>query len=220
MTAEVLTLSAVTRSQFDPNARKTARFESEHAQEKTVRRADLLICRGNGNIGLVGRARRPTADMPDVAFPDTMIGASFDLNRVDLTFLEYLWDSDVVRGQVEQSARSTNGTHKINQGMVERIEIPLPSIGEQRRMRRYWTRPTRSSPSAAKPSASSTPSPKPSSSTCSATPSRTRSSGLPSERFAEVVGHPVGHHEGTQDRRVPLADVPYLAVGQRAGWLT
>ena len=132
VTGEVLTLSAVTGPRFDPTARKTARFESEHASEKTVRSADLLICRGNGNLGLVGRARRPAADMPDVAFPDTMMGASFDRGRVDLTFLEYLWDSQVVRDQVEKLARSTNGTHKINQGMVEGIEIPLPPIEEQR----------------------------------------------------------------------------------------
>jgi type I restriction enzyme, S subunit len=131
---EVLTLAAVTGGRFDANARKAAKFVSDHAPEKTVRRDDLLICRGNGNIGLVGQARRAWVDMPDVAFPDTMIGASFDAARVDLGYVEYLWGSRIVRGQIEKMARSTNGTLKINQGMVEGIEIPLPPIEEQRRI--------------------------------------------------------------------------------------
>lgn len=132
--AEVLTLSAVTGDAFDERARKTAKFASPHPTEKTVRSRDLLICRGNGNIRLVGRARRPPLDLPDVAFPDTVIGATFDTTQVDLRYVEYVWDSQLVRSQIEEMARSTNGTHKVNQSMIEAVKVPLPPIEEQRRI--------------------------------------------------------------------------------------
>ena len=52
--ADVLTLSAITRGDFDARARKTDTFASLHAPDKVVRKGLHLICRGNGNPELVG----------------------------------------------------------------------------------------------------------------------------------------------------------------------
>lgn len=131
---EVLTLSAITGGMFRPDARKLAPFRSAHAADKTVKRSELLICRGNGNIELVGRACRPSRDMPTVAFPDTMIAARLDPSRVDLDYMEHVWRSRPVRDQIHTLARSTNGTHKINQTMIQGIQVPLPPVDEQRRI--------------------------------------------------------------------------------------
>lgn len=131
--AKVLTLSAITGSAFARSAVKESTFSSELPDDKTVSADDFLICRGNGNLALVGRAKFPHSTLPSVAFPDTMIAARCDGDQVGRAFLEHIWDGSFVRRQLESLARTTNGTYKVNQTMLESIEIPMPPIDLQRR---------------------------------------------------------------------------------------
>lgn len=123
---KVLTLSAITRGSFDPTAVKDAPFAEEASDEKLVNTLDFLICRGNGNLGMVGRAHFPTQIFQDTVFPDTMIAARVDEKRIVPQFLETFWSTKNVRRQIESVARTTNGTYKVNQGMLEAIEVLVP----------------------------------------------------------------------------------------------
>jgi type I restriction enzyme S subunit len=71
--------------------------------------------------------------MADTAFPDTMIAARCDSNLVARGFLNHLWDGELVRRQLEGAARTTNGTFKINQTMIESVQVPCPPVELQRR---------------------------------------------------------------------------------------
>lgn len=126
--AHVLTLSAVTGESFNSAAAKEATFDFLPPPGKRVSSLDLLICRGNGNLGLVGKGYFPRADMPETAFPDTMIAARVDPAKINTRFLEHLWQTRLVRGQIESLARTTNGTFKVNQQMLESIELPDPPM--------------------------------------------------------------------------------------------
>lgn len=132
VSAKVLTLSAVTGSGFDGSAFKFSTFNSVPPAGQSVSSQDLLICRGNGNLGLVGRGYFAPHALPDVTFPDTIIAATVDLDRCDKAFLEHVWNTRMVRFQIESAARTTNGTFKINQTMLREIEFPLPDLGRQR----------------------------------------------------------------------------------------
>jgi type I restriction enzyme S subunit len=70
--------------------------------------------------------------MPDTLFPDTIIGARPDQDRIHPAYLETLWSTQYVRGQLEKVARTTNGTHKINQKKTRNIELRLPPMEVQR----------------------------------------------------------------------------------------
>jgi type I restriction enzyme S subunit len=131
--ARVLTLSAITRGVFDVSSSKLAPFVAAPPNEKRVCSKDFLICRGNGNLSMVGRARFPSCDTPDCVFPDTMIAARIKPEMICKEFLEAVWESPALRKQIEASARTTNGTHKINQGVIEEMEIPLPPLSVQQR---------------------------------------------------------------------------------------
>lgn len=126
--ADVLTLSAITGRAFDPSAVKRSTFTRSHSVSNTVSSEDFLICRGNGNLSLVGRGRFPDKTESHIAFPDTMIAARCDQRRIGRQYLELLWNGPLVRRQLESLARTTNGTYKINQTMIESVEIPLPPI--------------------------------------------------------------------------------------------
>lgn len=130
--AKVLTLSAITGSGFDSSALKTSTFQSPPPPDQSVDTNDFLICRGNGNSQLVGKGYFPTSPMSDVTFPDTMIAARILPDRVERAFLQYVWNSNAVRRQVESLARTTNGTFKVNQTMLEGITFIAPPISLQR----------------------------------------------------------------------------------------
>jgi len=129
---EVLTLSAITQGKFDTSAKKLAKFGIEPPRDKMVRSSDFLVCRGNGNLNLVGRGKFPDQDLENVLFPDTMIGVPVDLSIIQKDYLEIIWESESARTHIEQRARTTNGTHKINQKSLGDIPIMLPDITLQK----------------------------------------------------------------------------------------
>lgn len=120
---KVLTLSAITGEKFDCSAKKSGKFQTLPPARQRVTRRDFLICRGNGNRQLVGRGLFPDQDMRSTAFPDTIIAGRIDEAVVQREFLETIWNG---------SARTTNGTFKVNQGVLEGVQIMLPSFEAQK----------------------------------------------------------------------------------------
>lgn len=125
-TAKVLTLSAITGSAFDSSAWKISTFQSPPPSDQSVDERDFLICRGNGNIRLVGKGYFPSHRMADVTFPDTVIAARISPTQIERDFLQHVWNSTAVRRQIQSAARTTNGTFKVNQTILERISFVLP----------------------------------------------------------------------------------------------
>lgn len=130
--AKVLTLSAITGNAFNSTSIKTSTFLSLPPEAQSVCENDLLICRGNGNMSLVGKGYFPPQSMPNVTFPDTVIAATIHQDLVDRKFIEHVWNSALVRRQIESSARTTNGTLKVNQTALERTTVLYPPIESQR----------------------------------------------------------------------------------------
>ena len=129
----VLTLSAITGSRFDFSAKKGARFVKAPASSQMLSVDTFLICRGNGNKRLVGTGAFPDRCSDEVCFPDTMIGVTVDAQNMTASYLENVWSSQRVRRQIERGARTTNGTHKVNQQLLSSIALPLPPLDLQHR---------------------------------------------------------------------------------------
>ena len=128
----VLTLTSVTQGQFDPTYYKEGMFDIPPPQDKLVSSKDFYICRGNGNKSLVGVGVFSETDRPDLIFPDTVIAATVDFSKICLPYLFYAWRMPNARQQIEKGAKTTNGTYKINQKLIESIEIPLPPLSAQK----------------------------------------------------------------------------------------
>ena len=142
--AKVLTLSAITRGHFDCEEWKEGLFSAEPPQEKRVRESEFYICRGNGNRSLVGAGEFSNTSRPDLVFPDTVIAARLDDEKVCGEYLRYAWRLPSVRRQLETRARTTNGTYKINQQVVLTTEIPLPPLSLQREFSAFADRVAKS----------------------------------------------------------------------------
>ncbi len=129
---QVLTLSSVTGERFNRRGVKEGRFSTLPGTDKLVRSGDFLICRGNGNLFLVGRGHFPPGDLTPAVFPDTIIAAGIDLRLLDPAFFESLWASSLVRRQIEQKARTTSGIFKVNQAMLKETSVIVPPFGLQK----------------------------------------------------------------------------------------
>ncbi len=128
---EVLTLSAITGGRFDFAAKKTARFNRQPSPAQKLNTDTFLICRGNGNMKLVGTGAYPDRSSSLVCFPDTMIGVAVSPNIMAPAYLQNVWRTRRVRRQIERGARTTNGTHKVNQRVLSSIVFPVPPLGPQ-----------------------------------------------------------------------------------------
>lgn len=95
---------------------------------------DFLISRGNGSIRLVGIGGLVPDNAPPVAFPDTLIRARVDRSRLRPEFLRLIWNSKIVRRQLESQARTTAGIYKVNQTMIGGVLFPTPSPEDQDRL--------------------------------------------------------------------------------------
>jgi type I restriction enzyme S subunit len=122
----VYTLSAITGDHFR-EIHKEDSFSQIHKKYFPTQN-DFLLCRGNGNLSLVGKGYFFPAVSTDVIFPDTIIAASIQPDVINRAFLEALWKTTFIRRQIENNARTTNGAHKINQRVIEELTVIKPPI--------------------------------------------------------------------------------------------
>lgn len=128
---KVLTLSAITRGSFKASEAKTANFSRLPAADQVVKSGQFLICRGNGNRALVGAGVAVHEIAESLIFPDTVIACEPDPGSLLLGFLEVAWHQAAVRAQIDAGARTTNGTYKINQRVIEELMLPVPPMHAQ-----------------------------------------------------------------------------------------
>ncbi|NUK19675.1 restriction endonuclease subunit S [Streptomyces lunaelactis] len=130
----VLRLTALRPEGVDLAEHKGGAWTAAEAAPFLVTAGDFLLCRGNGSRRLVGRGAMVRSNPISVAFPDTMIRVRVDARLIDSRYLENIWESALVRTQIEKAARTTAGIYKINQAVLEGITLPLPPLDEQRRI--------------------------------------------------------------------------------------
>lgn len=129
--AKVLTLSAITQGSFDESAWKEGAFKNDPSLDKRVSGGCYYVCRGNGNRSLVGTGEFAPSSIPDLVFPDTMIEVRVKQGEVLPAYLTIAWKQPFTRDQIERSAKTTNGTYKINQKALGEVEIPVPPLSLQ-----------------------------------------------------------------------------------------
>ena len=127
----VLRLTAIKNDKLDLMESKNGDWERKDALRYLVQKGDFLLARGNGSKRLVGRGGLVTDLERDIAYPDTMIRLRVNPSVIGEYFFSFVWNSRIVRRQIECAARTTAGIYKINQGHVTNFVLPLCSLSEQ-----------------------------------------------------------------------------------------
>lgn len=128
----VLRLSAITGAALNDRDIKDGDWGPEEAELFRVRQGDFFVSRGNGSLDLVGRASFADDQVGEVAFPDTMIRVTFACRQLVRTrFVAAIWNSQFIRRQITECAKTSAGIYKINQLDLRGIVMPVPPIAEQ-----------------------------------------------------------------------------------------
>ena len=129
----VLRLTALQDGQINQNEFKAGAWTEQEAEPFLIREGDFFVSRGNGSIKLVGLGGIVGPVQAPVAYPDTLIRLRLHPD-VALNFFAQVWNSATIRQQVESTARTTAGIHKVNQQDISMCTVPLPPLAEQHRI--------------------------------------------------------------------------------------
>jgi len=132
----VLRLTALAGERVRLSERKGGAWDEGSARPFLVERGDVLVSRGNGSLRLVARGALVAEDPDPVAFPDTMIRVRPRPEAISPDYLVLVWNSRLVRQQIEAIARTTAGIYKVNQRQLGQIELPVVPIDVQMRLLR------------------------------------------------------------------------------------
>ena len=130
---EVLKISAATRGQFNPEERKYAFDVPRYRQEFDLRAGDVLMCRTNGTLAMVGMSALVEADMPNLIFPDKLIRVRCKANTLPAYFWK-LAQMGFARSQIEAAARTAVGNYAIGSDDIWALRFPLPPLPVQQAM--------------------------------------------------------------------------------------
>lgn len=129
--AAVLRLTCLKNGRIDLTERKVGAWSEKEARRFFVAKGDFLVSRGNGSLSLVGRGGLVEETPNHVAYPDTLIRIRVRPSVLSTSFLRTIWNSSIIRKQIEAAAHTTAGIWKISQGDIEKFVLPVPSLPEQ-----------------------------------------------------------------------------------------
>lgn len=127
----VLRLTALKGEKLDLSEYKNGAWNRSEALPYLVEEGDFYVARGNGSKKLVGLGSLASNVTFETAFPDTMIRLRLDLGVVASGYFGRVWNSRILRDQIEEAARTTAGIYKINQDHISGFVFPLCSPAEQ-----------------------------------------------------------------------------------------
>ncbi|MGC4874970.1 restriction endonuclease subunit S [Micromonospora sp. DT43] len=127
----VLRLTALKADGVDLKEHKEGAWSADEARPFLVEHGDFLVSRGNGSLRLVARGALVLDKPFAVAYPDTLIRVRIDPGQMLPQFLSAVWNSPLVRRQIEAVARTTAGIYKVNQRQLEAIVLPAPKLDDQ-----------------------------------------------------------------------------------------
>jgi len=132
-----LRLSALRDGKIDCLDSKPIPVNENEVVQYQVKDKDVFIVRGNGSKYLVGRAGMIRKALQGIIFPDLFIRVPLDTKIILPEFFVAWWNSKAMRDIIEESAKTTSGIWKINQGHIASFSIPLPGLEEQHRIVAY-----------------------------------------------------------------------------------
>lgn len=131
----MLRLAALRAVTVDFSQSKGGDWNGDDRALLLAERGDLLVGRVNGSLSLVGEGALVEEPPTPTAFPDTMIRVRVRDSVIDPRYLAHLWNSSVMRRQIEARARRGSAAiYQINQRDLTDVLIPLPDPAEQRRI--------------------------------------------------------------------------------------
>lgn len=132
----ILRISAVRPMHLDLGDLRYSGQDAESLREadRLALPGDLLFTRYNGNPDHVGACAAIPESAPLLTYPDKLIRVRVNRQVVDSRFVEFAFSWAHTRALVRRHAKTTAGQVGIAGGELKKIVIPMPPLGEQRRI--------------------------------------------------------------------------------------
>lgn len=133
-TYAVLRIPNVARGFIDVSEMKYADLAPREASVLALRRGDLLIVRTNGNPEICGQSAVFNELGGRWAFASYLLRLRTQPSVLEPTYLWTYLRSAAGRKQLSANIRTSAGNYNLSAGGLEALQVPLPSVEEQRRI--------------------------------------------------------------------------------------
>ncbi|MQA35726.1 restriction endonuclease subunit S [Modestobacter roseus] len=99
----------------------------------SLRKGDLLVVEGNGSPSQIGRAAVWDGSIDDCVHQNHLIRVRPGSDVLP-SYLGLVWNSPRSRDRLTELASSSSGLHTLSVSKLKRVDIPVPPLGEQRRI--------------------------------------------------------------------------------------
>lgn len=127
----VLRIPNVVKGVIDLSNLKYADLSNQEFGNLELKSEDILVIRSNGSKSLVGRSAILPDNFNGYCFAGYLIRIRLDKRRSLPKYLNYFFQSGVLRNQIEFKAKSTSGVHNINSKELGELDINLFDLNHQ-----------------------------------------------------------------------------------------
>lgn len=130
----VLRIPNIVEGVLDLKYLKYSEFKADEIQRLRVQQGDLLVCRSNGSLGLVGKSAVVNDLKGTCVFASYLIRLRPAISEILPEYLNFVLASPIGRTKIEEKARTTAGQYNVNLEMLRSIPVPLPPFEEMGRI--------------------------------------------------------------------------------------
>lgn len=130
----VLRIPNVVKGYIDSNDLKFTVLDEKEKEELSLVEGDLLIIRSNGSLSIVGRSTVVDGLHEGFMYAGYLIRARLNTDLYNPAFLKLMFDSKLIRKQIEQPIRTTSGVKNVNSTEIGSLMMPSVPIDEQHRI--------------------------------------------------------------------------------------
>ena len=111
---------------------KYREIPSDKEDKYYVKNGDLFICRQNGNLHFVGKAKYYRGPDNKFIFSDSLIQLRPDKKLINSEFFSLIMSSMKVRNQLEKFCSTTAGNFSINGTNLKKVKVNVPTLNNQK----------------------------------------------------------------------------------------
>ncbi len=127
----VLRVPNIAHGVLDLRSLKYTELPAREREKLAVETGDIIVCRTNGSLDLVGKAAVIPESPETYAFASYLIRLRLDAASVSPLYFHTFLSGGLGRAQIEKRARSTAGQFNLNLEILRELELPLPPLDEQ-----------------------------------------------------------------------------------------
>ena len=113
------------------NIHKFIQIEKSKVDSYLVQINDLLVCRQNGNLDLIGKTKIIQEIENPMIFSDSLISLKINPDEILIEFITLFLEQEIGRKQILRYITTTAGNYSINGTNLKKIKILCPPIPEQ-----------------------------------------------------------------------------------------